>query len=580
MSQDPHRVRVGTVAYLNAAPLTAMLDRDRYEVVADHPSVIARQLAEGEVDVALVPVAAALTDGDFRIVPGVCVGCDGPVHSVLLVAETPPEAWTTVRLDGVSRTSRTLARLLLTRGPLAERVRDDLEIVDVPPERGLAEAGGTVAALVIGDAAREVPARFAHRVDLGAAWKDWTGKPFVFAVWAGRPDLPAAVRRDLREAGSRGVARIREDHAGADRVYLTEHIRYPLDEPALIGLRRYAALAHEAGLIRHEHVQLFGPPRTRRPRRTGPAGWASALSALADGAAPDGPSLRLLAEDAPLAELGLAASLVRDAHHAAGEATYLAVSRPGDAVVRAGGEAFHAALAEAAEASLTALDLGSRPPSDVLVARSADAVAAGLQVLGPFADAVDAGVLAEAVQAGLGAVRWRPGAPGVDLDVPVHAHVGVPGTLERLVTDLLALRRAAVDGAPVVSVAVHLALPPGALVAPGAPTTSRWLRAVALARLALPARIHVTASPASQGLDLAQTALALGADDLGEVGPGRSDVLPDGEVFEATLAEAERVVRVAGLDAVRRDLAFGRIGGALTPLRRIRRPEERARLEA
>ena len=38
---------------------------------------------------------------------------------------------------------------------------------------------------------RNLPARLVTRIDLGQAWKDWTGLPFVFAVWAGRPDLEA-----------------------------------------------------------------------------------------------------------------------------------------------------------------------------------------------------------------------------------------------------------------------------------------------------------------------------------------------------------------------------------------------------
>jgi len=44
------------------------------------------------------------------------------------------------------------------------------------------------AVLVIGDAALLLASRgmYPHHVDLGEAWKDWTGLPFVFAVWAAR----------------------------------------------------------------------------------------------------------------------------------------------------------------------------------------------------------------------------------------------------------------------------------------------------------------------------------------------------------------------------------------------------------
>ena len=80
------------------------------------PDDVATLLHEGEVDVALVPVAAILDGGDWRIVPGMAIGADGPVESVLLVAETPPEEWTGVLLDGESRTSAVLAQLLAHRG--------------------------------------------------------------------------------------------------------------------------------------------------------------------------------------------------------------------------------------------------------------------------------------------------------------------------------------------------------------------------------------------------------------------------------------------------------------------------------
>ena len=112
--------RIATVGYVNAKPLTARIDRDRYEVVEDVPSAIARQLTEREVDVALVPVATVLGNPELRIVPGQAIGADGEVTSVLIVAETPPEEWTELCLDGESRTSAMLTRTLLT-GPFGER---------------------------------------------------------------------------------------------------------------------------------------------------------------------------------------------------------------------------------------------------------------------------------------------------------------------------------------------------------------------------------------------------------------------------------------------------------------------------
>ncbi len=275
LAPSPVRATVGLVDYENARPLTRHINS--ITLRGGHPSEVARWLDEGTVDIALLPVGALLSDagpgnssrGDgrgYRIVPDICIGADGDVHTVVLVSESPPEDWTTVRLDGVSRTSVLLARLLLTESPLAERLREDLILEDVAPTTAARDAGPTEAALVIGDAALDLDPRFTHRLDLGALWKEWTGLPFVFAVWAGRPDVDPAVVNHLRAAGLAGVAEL-SDPSFLDtlspriRTYLTEHIRYPLDDRAMMGLRRFASLALRAGLTARETFTLYPPSR-------------------------------------------------------------------------------------------------------------------------------------------------------------------------------------------------------------------------------------------------------------------------------------------------------------------------------
>ena len=125
-----------------------------------------------------MPVAAIFNDdADYRIVPGYCIGCDGDVQSVLLVGETPVEEWDAVALDGESRTSVILAQILL-RGPLG---RPDLRVFPVDAGTGAFHAQGRTGAVVIGDAARNLPARLTTRVDLGRVWRDWS---FARAVCA------------------------------------------------------------------------------------------------------------------------------------------------------------------------------------------------------------------------------------------------------------------------------------------------------------------------------------------------------------------------------------------------------------
>ncbi len=351
------RARLGVVGYRNAWPLVRHL-APLGEPRLGHPYEVARWLAQGEIDLALLPVGALLEDPSLRVVPDLCIGCDGPVDSVLLVAEAPPEEWEEVVLDGVSRTSVLLARLLLSQGPLAGRVRPDLRVIDGPPGCGLERARGRTAALVIGDAARQLPERLSCRVDLGAEWKAWTGLPFVFAVWAGPEGLEPDVVEAVREAGLRGIAELDQAPA-ADAHYLRERIRFPLDDAAMMGLRRFAALAHRAGLTRHEDIALYPPPR----ELPAPPPRSDEL-------------LRLLLDE-PLSELMAAAAALPPAGSSAGEAAPRVLwhgrgERPEDQVQD---------MREARSAGLSAVEVRRAHPGREQVGEQDDSVVGWLRLV-------------------------------------------------------------------------------------------------------------------------------------------------------------------------------------------------------
>ncbi|MSP55570.1 MAG: dehypoxanthine futalosine cyclase [Myxococcales bacterium] len=322
LPSDTPSWKVACVGYTNAWPLTRHLPSvapGRFEVLPCVPSEAARLLRTGEADVGLVPVAALFNDDDYRIIPGFCIGCDGDVQSVLLVGETPPEQWESVALDGESRTSVVLAQILL-RGPLLAASGQAIRVFPVDAGTGAFHAQGKTGAVVIGDAARNLPDRLTTRIDLGRIWKEWTGLPFVFAVWAGRPGLDPEAIAGIREAGRRGMPD-RLTAPEADRAYLTEAIRYELDDSALMGLRRFAALGKRAGLLARDEVCLYGPATTRsRP------GAASLDTLLARGS--EGGRLSLeegvrLETEARLEDLGNAAHLRRLALHPTKEVTYI-----------------------------------------------------------------------------------------------------------------------------------------------------------------------------------------------------------------------------------------------------------------
>jgi chorismate dehydratase len=244
-------IRVGVVSFTNAVPLSVGLDRFLPEVEIVHltPSRIADALGDGTLDIGLVPVAALASHPEWNVLPGLGIASEGPVRSVLLVSRVLPERITRLVLDPASRTSNQLARLWLRhrQGTTPEvisgpsRLAERLELGD--------------ATVAIGDQALRWPAKDVTftSIDLGGAWTEWTGLPFVFAVWAGPralPELQPAFRRCYEmNAGRLGSLAKALDvpRAALLESYWTESIRYRLGERENQGLMRYLSLGAEAG---------------------------------------------------------------------------------------------------------------------------------------------------------------------------------------------------------------------------------------------------------------------------------------------------------------------------------------------
>jgi chorismate dehydratase len=118
-------------------------------------------------------------------------------------------------MGSTSRTSVLLAQMLL-----AQRYEVKTSFETTPPDLG-AMLRVADAAVLIGDpalrATYEAPGLGLHVLDLGAAWREWTGLPMVFAVWAARrdyaaehPEQVAAVQRSFRESLSESLRRVDE----------------------------------------------------------------------------------------------------------------------------------------------------------------------------------------------------------------------------------------------------------------------------------------------------------------------------------------------------------------------------------
>jgi chorismate dehydratase len=260
-------IRIGAVTYLNTKPLIRELEAlaPRAELVLDVPSRLADLLAEGRLEVALIPVIEYFRAGSYTVVPNIAIASRGPVLSVTLFSRVPWPEIRRVALDEGSRTSAALAQILLR-----QRYEVRPEVVPLPLDCEAEEADAD-AVLLIGDRAmRACLPGFAHAFDLGQEWHDWTGLPFVYAVWAVREGVDLGpVEAALHEARRRGCSctgRIAHEEAprlgldaGFCRRYLSNIIHFDLGPREQAGLHHYYMLACELGLARRGvNLEFYG----------------------------------------------------------------------------------------------------------------------------------------------------------------------------------------------------------------------------------------------------------------------------------------------------------------------------------
>jgi chorismate dehydratase len=268
-------VRVGAVNYLNTKPLIHELESlaPEVELILDVPSRLADRLAEGQLDVALIPVIEYFRAGTYTLVPNIAIASRGPVLSVTLFSRVPWPDIRRVALDVGSRTSAVLTQVLLSH---RYGVRPDL--VPLSFEQG-AEDVDVDAVLLIGDRAmRACLPGFAHAFDLGQEWYDWTGLPFVYAVWAVRPGVDlGSVAEALAESKRRGLARVgviahqEAPRLGLDagfcRRYLSTILHFDLGPREQAGLHHYYRLACELGLARRGvNLEYYHPAHLTESR--------------------------------------------------------------------------------------------------------------------------------------------------------------------------------------------------------------------------------------------------------------------------------------------------------------------------
>lgn len=254
-------LRVGRIADLNMYPLYHRLESAASPGLAfrdGRPAELNAAVLAGELDVsAMSSIEYARNASSLRLLPAASITARGAVASIQLFSRVPFAEVASVAVTPASATSVALLRILLGPDPT-------FEVLRAPPTAALERLDGV---LLIGDEALAgtIDGFAPHATDLGEAWRELTGLPMVFAVWAARADVAerrwkelemlAGVLEEARTAfaadPSPVVAAARERYPFPAE-FIAEYLgrlSYELGDEERAGLARFLDLAAGAGLI-------------------------------------------------------------------------------------------------------------------------------------------------------------------------------------------------------------------------------------------------------------------------------------------------------------------------------------------
>jgi chorismate dehydratase len=271
---------MAAIHFLNPAPLMWDFEHEperserrlRYQIGYTTPSGCAEELAAGEADIGLVPVAAHATTPSLMIVPGCTVASLDRVRSIILVvrAQQGIDGVRTVAADTSSRTSYAYTRILFEifwKVPVDFiSLAPDLESMLKVADAALLIGDPALLALEDKDGRLERTGEQLLYLDLAHEWHKFTDLPWISAFWAVRAGAleetgtsAADLVRDLQASRDNGLNHL-EDLAEewstrievpreTIRFYLTNNIHYILDDACLRGLDAFYRLAAECGAL-------------------------------------------------------------------------------------------------------------------------------------------------------------------------------------------------------------------------------------------------------------------------------------------------------------------------------------------
>ncbi|MBC7885885.1 MAG: menaquinone biosynthesis protein [Saprospiraceae bacterium] len=245
-------IRVAMVNYLNSKPfefgLLQTKSLSNFDIITATPAECADLFKSGRADISLIPLGALTDIDDYRIISDYCIGCEGAVRTVSVFSNHDIRQCRKIYLDNHSRTSFLLTKILMSQYMHLDMTYQPANVADVLPQED-------EAVLMIGDKVFEYEKKFTYQYDLGVMWKEWTGLPFVFAIWIAKKDTPESAESLLNTALKYGIDHLddiikQQSSDNLDLYYYFKHnIQYDMDDSKKKGLQLFLDKVRHYNLI-------------------------------------------------------------------------------------------------------------------------------------------------------------------------------------------------------------------------------------------------------------------------------------------------------------------------------------------
>ncbi|MCQ4085799.1 menaquinone biosynthetic enzyme MqnA/MqnD family protein [Saccharibacillus sp. JS10] len=265
---DREPMRLGRILYTNVWPVYHGFDPSSLSFPSttqtEVPAVLNRLLLEGKLDMSPVSsFAYATASNDFLLLPDLSVSADGPVQSILCFSRKPfaEAVHGRIALTNTSATSVNLLKIIAEKayGAKPEYMTCEPNVEDMLDQADVA--------LLIGDHAIRADWTNTEYIvtDLGAEWKNWTGKSMTFAVWTVSVEAAKRYSDEIGELAAAFAASKRQSmedmtpvaiqaqqQVGGELSYWQGYfanLNYDLTPERLEGLNLYFQYVWEMGLL-------------------------------------------------------------------------------------------------------------------------------------------------------------------------------------------------------------------------------------------------------------------------------------------------------------------------------------------